>query len=411
MATANQPIMAGNGFNTGVFNAGQNPSMLNARSFAATILRLFPNGNAPLFALTSQSGKSKAKASTHGYFSKSMAFVTVQLAADEAGTPSQNTALQVADTSQLSPGMVLFNPRTRENIRVNSITDATHFNAARGFGRVAAALILAADKLLHIGTAFEEGSQRPAARALKVVYVSNFTQIFRNAWALTDTARASYAEAGYSNIAESRKDCALFHSTDIEGAMWLGQAKMDVYNGQPMHTTQGLIDSITQYAPTHVNTAGSSTSYDDLIDMVTPAYQYSTDQSNPKERILFTGNHGIRVIDTIGRKSGQVYIQQSETSFGMHFTQFRFHKGTINMIEHPLFNGWGLDDMAVIVDLPAVKQAYLDGRDTLTEEYAPGKDTGDFGVDAQGGSLTSELAVENVNPYSMAVIYGLNAAA
>ena len=54
----------------GVFNTTFNPEQLNARSFAATMLRRFPGGPAPIFALSSQVGKSKAKASTHGYFSK-----------------------------------------------------------------------------------------------------------------------------------------------------------------------------------------------------------------------------------------------------------------------------------------------------------------------------------------------------
>src|SRR5574337_811522 len=64
---------------TGVFNTTQNPSELNVRSFAEAILRLFPNGSAPMFALTSQSGKSRAKSSTHGYFSKTMAFLVITM--------------------------------------------------------------------------------------------------------------------------------------------------------------------------------------------------------------------------------------------------------------------------------------------------------------------------------------------
>mgnify|MGYP007125369542 CR=1 FL=1 len=49
---------------TGMFNASFNPAELNVKSFAGTILRKFPNGSAPMFALSSQIGKSKAKAST-----------------------------------------------------------------------------------------------------------------------------------------------------------------------------------------------------------------------------------------------------------------------------------------------------------------------------------------------------------
>ena len=73
------------GFNTGVFNTTQNPSELNTKSFAGQILRRFPNGTAPIFALTSQGGKTKAKASTHGYFSKTMSFLSLTSAAALVG--------------------------------------------------------------------------------------------------------------------------------------------------------------------------------------------------------------------------------------------------------------------------------------------------------------------------------------
>ena len=78
----------------GVFNTSMNPAELNTRSFAGTLLRLFPNGSAPMFALSSQSGKSKAKASTHGYFSKTMTFIrTTSTAGDLVGATSLTVGL------------------------------------------------------------------------------------------------------------------------------------------------------------------------------------------------------------------------------------------------------------------------------------------------------------------------------
>src|SRR5574337_1013333 len=99
---------------TGVFNTTQNPSELNVRSFAEAILRLFPNGSAPMFALTSQSGKSRAKSSTHGYFSKTMAFLVITM-----GTTALvgDTTITIPATSGIIKGMVFTNSRTRENIR------------------------------------------------------------------------------------------------------------------------------------------------------------------------------------------------------------------------------------------------------------------------------------------------------
>lgn len=393
----------------GVFNTSMNPAELNMRSFAATLLRLFPNGSAPLFALSSQTGKSRAKASTHGYFSKTMTFINTT---STAGDTAAATTLTIGSNVGMTVGMVLHNPRTRENMLVTAIpAGTTTIDVTRAFGRVAAAAINAGDTLMQVGTAFAENSTRPTARQLATTYIPNFTQIFRNAWALSDTARASLSEMGYSNVAESRKDCAMFHSVDIESAIIWGQPKMDTTGAQPIHATQGVIDAMEQYAPGNVNTAAATTTFSQLVAMLEPAFQYSTDMSNAKTRVLFGDSQAIKVINDIGRASGQVYITQNENSFGMNFTKFKFYKGEVNIIEHPLMNGLGLAGTALVMDMPALKLAYLDGRDTKAEEYGAGGKIVENGTDGVGGSLTTELAVELINPYSCALIEGLTAAA
>lgn len=398
------------GLNTGIFNASLNPAELNTRSFAGQILRLFPNGSAPMFAMTSQSGKSKAKSATHGYFSKTMSFLVITLAAQ---TLAADGTIDIPATSGIVKGMVFYNPTTRENVRVTADagSGATVMTVTRAFGRVAAANMEIGHKLIQVGTAYEEGSNRPTARRLTTVYVPNYTQIFRNAWALTDTARASMAEQGYSNIAEDKKDCTLFHSVDIESAIIWGQPKMDTSGTTPIHATQGVIDAMEQYAPANTNAAAATTTYEQLVALMEPAFTYSTDMSNPKERVLFGDSTAIKVINDVGRASGQVQITQNETSFGMHFTKFKFYKGTINLIEHPLLNGLSQAGMALIMDMPALKLAYLEGRDTKPEEYNTGGKIVENGVDAVGGSLTTECAVELINPFACALVTGLTAAA
>ena len=395
---------------SGIFNTTFNPAELNAKSFAGTLLRLYPNGSAPLFALSSQAGKSKAKASTHGYFSKTLTFTkTTASVADAAGV----TNLSVVSSAGITPFMVMMNTRTRENYRVTAVPDATHITVTRAFGRVSAAANIIGDNIIQIGTAFMEGSSRPTARQLNTVYIANYTQIFRNAWGLTDTARASLAEMGYSNIAESRKDCSMFHSIDAESAILFGQPKMDTSGSQPLHATQGIIDAIYQYAPNNVNAAGPTTNYDQLVALVEEAWTYSTDASNPKMRAGFCDSTGMKVMHQIARLSGEVEIMQSETSFGMQFTKFKFYKGEINLIEHPLMNALqtAATGTLLVMDLPALKLAYMDGRDTIAEEYNINGKVIPNGTDGVGGSLTSEFAVELTNPYSCVYVTGLTAGA
>lgn len=396
-------------FYTGVFNTTVNAAELNVKSFAGTILRLFPDGSSPIFALTSQLGRSRAKASTHGYFTKTLVFASVQIN-NGGGYASGITTFTVDSTAGILPGMVLYNPTTRENIRVATVASSTSITVTRAFGRVAAAAVADDQPLLVIGTAYEEGSPRPTARGLTTIHIANYTQIFRNAWAVTDTARASLAEAGYSNIGESRQDCMLLHAVDIEAAIIFGQPKMDTTGSQPLHATQGIIDATEQYAPANTNAADSSTTLSELITMLEPAWQYSHNLGEAKRRMVFAGSTAMKVFNEIARLNGQVQLMQGQTSFGLTFSTFNFYKGSITMIEHPLLNGLiGTAGMAIGLDMPAMRLAYMDGRDTRPEEYGGTGKNNANGVDADGGSLTTEFATEFLNPAGNFVITGLTA--
>ena len=130
-------------------------------------------------------------------------------------------------------------------------------------------------------------------------------------------------------------------------------------------------------------------------------------------RAGFCDSTGMKVMHQIARLSGQVEITQSETSFGMQFTKFRFYKGEINLIEHPLMNALqtAATGTLLVMDLPALKLAYMDGRDTIAEEYNINGKVIPNGTDGVGGSLTSEFAVELINPYSCVYVTGLTAGA
>lgn len=395
-------------FYTGVFNTTVNPAELNKRSFADMLLRLYPDGSAPIFALSSQTPKRRAVSSTHGYFTKTLEFANVVINA-AGGYAAGITTFVVDSTTGILPGMILYVAATRENIRVATVASATQITVTRAFGRVAASGTIADNAVLPvIGYAELEGSARPTARGLTTVYVGNFTQIFRTAWALTDTARASATEVGIGNIAESRKDCAMLHSVDIESALIFGQPKMDTTGTQPLHATQGLIDATEQYAPNNTNTADAATSMTELEALLEPAWTYSHDLGEGKRRMAFCGSTAMKAFNKIARLNGTVQLMPSQTSFGFQFTTFQFYKGSIVMVEHPLLNGIsGMAGLVVGVDMPAFRLAYMEGRDTKPEEYGGTGRNNANGTDANGGSLTTEFATEIMNPAGNFIIYGM----
>ncbi len=398
----------------GLFYTTYNPTQLNQRSFSNMILRLFPNGSAPLFALTGEAGRKRAKASEHGYFTKHFAVVRPKI--DGAIAVVGTTTIVLDSTVGIVPGMVFQVPSTRENIRVLTVVDATDITVQRSFGSVTGSDIDDNEDLILVGNAQTEASLRPTERSMSAAYVPNYTSIVRNAWALSDTARASLAEAGYNNVAENKMDCMLFHSTDIETQMIWGQPvapAVDATSGKLIHSTQGFIDAMNDYAPGNINTAAATTNYSELVALVDPAFAQSTskDAMGRKERVAFCDNKAMQVLHDIGMNTHEVNMTIESTSFGMEFTNFRTYRGTLRLLEHPILTemGNGTTGTMLILDLPTVGVAYLDGRDVKKEEYDGSGDSTDNGIDAVGGSLTSEFATEFHSPPTCAIVNGLTA--
>ena len=404
----------------GIFSTAQLTQDLAKKSFAGMITRLMPNGTAPLFGMTSMLGEETAVQIEHGFFTKTMLFPQVVLSA--AGQVAADTTFTVVSTANILPGMILRVDTTGENVLVNSVPDATHVQVVRAVGNVAAANIAASVALYQVGNAFEEASVRPNALIINPVRITNLTQIYRNTWAISDSIRATQMIAGDTNIAESRQDCAAFHAADIEKGLFFGQKFQGTRNGQPFRTMDGLVSIVgnlayypSSYAAANVNTAGATTNYTQLEGFLDPVFNQATDPKVANERVLFVGGGAHRVLNNIGRLNGTYFIADGQTSWGLQFGTFKTTRGTFRVIEHPLFNtnaSWS--KMAVAVDLSTFRLAYLGDRKTQNREFnADMKDIDpvDNGIDAVGGTLTTELTAVIKNPPANAVIYNLTAAA
>lgn len=379
-------------------------------SFAANMIRSKPYGTAPLFGMTSLLGTKTATAVEHGYFSKTMKFPKVVV---QNGAPytSGDTILNVASAEEIVPGELLLVPATNEIVRLESVISNTQISVRRQVGQVAAGAIAGDAVLYSVGNAFEQASLRPVSRLMNPVRVLNFTQIFRDSWALPKTVTKLQPVVGDSLVAESRTDCGLFHGANIERALIFGQRSGQMVNNQWMTTMDGLIETVRRFAPAGNTTiAGATTNYDQLEAMLDPVFDTVTDMSSGNVRTIFTGSDGIKIINKIGRLTGNYQIIDGQTAFGLQFTSFKISRGSFNVFEHPMFNTnpiW--KRLMIAVDLSAIKIANLRATENL--EYGMNGLPTDNGIDAVGGTLTTELTVENINPSAHAVVWNLTAAA
>lgn len=401
----------------GILNSTQFPIDLAAKSFDSMITRLMPNGTAPLFGMTSMLKSGTAVQTEHGFFTKTMIFpyVTFQGAIDAV-----QTVIPVVSTLNVVPGMVLRITNTNaENILVTNVNSDTAITVQRGFGGSAATAIDQTNAY-QIGNAYEESSIRPVPVSIKARRVTNLTQIFRNTWAISGTVQSTQMIAGDSNEAENRQDCAAFHATAIESSLFFGRKFEGQRNGQPIRAMDGLlsiVSNLSYYPPSYltpnVTTAGATTNFTQLEAMVNPVFNQTTDPKVANERVMFVGGASRVVINNIGRLNGTYFLTDGQTSYGLQFSSFKTSRGTFRLIEHPLFNSnpaWA--NMAVIVDLSSFGVAYLGGRKTENREFnQAGQTAQDFGIDAVGGTLTTEMTCLVKNPPANAIIYGLTQAA
>lgn len=402
---------------TGIFTTANLTQDLAKKSFAGMITRLMPNGTAPLFGMTSMLPSETAVQTEHGFFTKTMLFPQLTLGA--GGQALGDTTFTVTSTANVLPGMLMRVNTTGENILINSVLSATQVQVQRAVGTVAAAAIAASVALYQVGNAFEESSVRPQSLIINPVRITNLTQIFRNTWAISDTVRTTQMIAGETNVAESRQDCAGFHAADIEKAIFFGQKSQGTRNGQPFRTMDGLINIVgnlsyypSSFSAVNVNTAGGTTNYTQLEGFLDPVFNQTTDPKVANERVLFVGGAAKRVLNNIGRLNGTYNITDGQTSYGLQFSTFKTSRGTFRTVEHPLFNSnadWA--KMAVAVDLSSFRLAYLGDRKTQNKEFNQDGDASDNGIDAVGGTLTTELTCVIKNPPANSIVYNLTAAA
>lgn len=398
------------------FSTANLPTDLAKRSFAANLARIFPDGEAPLFALSGMAEKKTALQIEHGYFSKTAQFGKVTLAA--AVTSATATTLTVENTSSVSKQDIISvksdfsgtNFVAPEHMLVTGITSNTTITVIRGFaGTTAKASIPNNTVMPVIGNAYPEGSPKPVAKSIISERHLNNTQIFRNAWSTSKTLTATHLRAGFPAVQENRQDASFFHSRDIELATFFGRKSSgtDPETNEPFHTMDGIEALIQADSPGNIREAGATTSYDQLIDIVDPVFDYRMDSMSSMDRVLYCGKTALKVLNKIGRLSGEYNIMQTESTYGLKFYEIQLPRGKVRIMEHPIFNtnpDW--QKLAVIGELSSFDYAYLEGRDTEVTFINEDNKATD-GADSKGGVLTTELTIELQNPFAWMFIYGL----
>lgn len=349
--------------------------------FASALLTEMPTGSAPLLALSSGMPSRPAMDVIVNWFEE--AHISGGTTTSAANASTTNQTMNLTDASTYPVGVILLNQTTGEMWFVTAVV-GNQITVIRGFAGTTAVNVGNGDVIQRIGTAQEEASSAPIAVTNLGQPLFNYTQIFRNTWNTTGTAKAVQYHTG-SQVAKTQRDCALFHSEDIERAMWFGRKSLGVKNNMPFRTMSGLDAMIT----TNVTAAGATTNWTQMDAFLQTIFSKNI-KGKPNERIAFTGNAGLSVINSIARLNSTTYIEPGQTEFGIKVNRWMTPFGDISLMTHPLFteNGtWGKD--LRILHPGAMETRWL--RKTFEDNYDQNGQRA--GVDADYGVMTSELSM------------------
>ena len=372
----------------GIFTSDSNIPGSRKGDFASGLLETEQTGDAPLFALTSGMSSADASDIIITWFEENNLTGRIRVTDDNTAS---DTALTVDDPTQVTGGTLFLVEASGEMIYVESITGAVA-TVVRGFGGTTAAAINGATAgapgyapIQRIGNAQEEGSGRQTAIANLGFPRFNYMQIFRNPWDVTGTAKAVQYHTG-DLVAKSKADAARQHASDIERSLLFGRLATGVQNGKAFRT----MDGVTNQLSTNVQAQGADTKWED-IDLFLEGVFNRNIKGLANERIAFCGNTVVRILNEIARLDSTMNIMPSEDVFGIKIKRWETPFGDINLMTHPLLSESPLWTKDLIVLHPgALRTRYL----RRTAEDANDANGTRAGVDADFGTLTTEMSIE-----------------
>lgn len=372
----------------GIFTSNQGIVGERQGDFASAVLMTNPTGNSPFLAMTAGMGKEETSDAVFTWFEDS--HNPGRAACVSGGT---TTTVVVDDGSFYTPNTILLVEETGEHIFVTAAA-GNSLTVVRGLAGTTITAITASHHVQKIGNAHEEASGMPTAVTQQGAPRMNYTQIFRNGWAISGTAKAVKYLTG-SKLAYNKQMCAMYHAEDMERSFLWGKKTLTTLNGKQFRLTDGVLAQIENNSGTVESAATGAVAGDlsrgDLESFIQEVFAYNV-KGQPNERIAFSGNMALAVLNRMAMLDGSYQIQQGESKLGIAINTILTPFGTLKLMTHPLMNENPVWNNEMYVLHPGgIKRRVL--RDTNQEGY----DKNGLriqGKDADEGVITTEVGVQ-----------------
>jgi hypothetical protein len=376
----------------GIFASNQGIVGERQGDFSSAVLMTNPTGTAPFLAMSAGMGKEDASDTVFTWFEDS--HNPGRATAASGGT---TTTVVVDDGSFYTPNTILLVEETGEHMFVSTVA-GNSLTVIRGLAGTSIVAITAGMHVQKLGNAFEEASGMPTAVTQQGAPRMNYTQIFRNGWAISGTAKAVKYLTG-SKLAHNKQMCAMYHAEDMERSFLWGKKAITTLNGKQFRLTDGVLSQIEQHGGTVLSAATDSgsgavageLSRSDLEGFIQEIFTYNV-KGQPNERIAFGGAMVLAALNRMTMLDGSYQISQGESKLGIAVTTIVTPFGTLKLMTHPLMNENPVWTHEMYVLHPGgIKKRVL--RETNQEGY----DKNGLriqGKDADEGVITTEAGVQ-----------------
>ena len=362
----------------GLRGTGEFTTDFRPKNYRELFTLLEPNGNAPLNALLAMGSSEGTDDPEYKNFRDELPDRKLKVNGAVSSTSTTTVTIDASDDNKFAiTGAIVVNSETGEVMHVTADTTATTLTVARNIGGTSHQIADDAE-LFIAGFAAAEGGNAPTAISFDATVASNYTQIFRTAFQVSNTLNSTYLRTG-DKMDEAMTKALKLHMSDIERAMFFGvKHEENGSSAQPTRFTGGLLNSLTNvvdvttdFASYGGSTAGQMTEagFDSLL--ISSVFKYGS-----KQKIAFVGENVANQLQQIGKDRWKPTTY--EGAYGVNLTQYTTFAGDLMVHLHPQFRQIpNMKNAMIIVDFPYLSYRYLEGRDTqlLENRQAPDADS------------------------------------
>lgn len=309
------------------------------------------------------------------------------------GYTSDDTSVVVDTGAIFRVGDVVKSVDTGEQMLVSGVSTNT-LTLSRGWGSTSAGNLDNNDVLVIVGNANEEGAAKRTFKTGQETEKTNYTQIFRTPFGVTDTNLNSEMYGG-KDIAHVRMMQMIEHQKEIERGFWFGEPKEDTSGTHPRRATGG----VDYWISTNVTVDSNGT----LTEAEFEAWLRTGFRYGSSMKYLFAAPIYLSAISTWAR--AQLQVVPRDKTYGIAVQQYITPHGVINIVNQKIFSEvTTYAGYAYLIDLEGLKYRYLANRDTRLKTHIEDND-----ADGEEDEYISEVGLHFEQEKKNSVMTGVTA--